>query len=60
MGIRIAAEADAEAISALTRALTLQFISHEFSPAGKRTLHEALSAEQIRINMRDGCRYHVL
>ncbi len=59
MGIRSATEDDAEAISALARALTAKFVSHEFSPAGQRTLHEALGAGQVRFNMRNGCRYHV-
>ena len=59
MAIRDATEDDAEAISALTRALTRKFISHEFPTGARRALDDALAPERVRGNMRGGVRYHV-
>ncbi|MEY9634103.1 GNAT superfamily N-acetyltransferase [Bradyrhizobium japonicum] len=59
VNIREATNADAAAISELTRDLTLKNISHEFPLAGRLFLDNALSAEQVRRNMQENCRYHV-
>lgn len=59
MIIRLAQEADAEAISVLTRRLTRHYISRDFSTEGQRFLHDALSPQQIAKNIRGSCRYLV-
>jgi GNAT superfamily N-acetyltransferase len=59
MGIRIATEDDAQAISDLIVPLADKFIAYEFSTMGRRNLLESLSVESVRRYFRDGLRFHV-
>lgn len=57
--IRLAREADANAISALVRRLTHVHISRDFTEEGRRFLDEALRSQNILESMRSSGRYFV-